>query len=816
MDTSEKVKIFSSFDELNKEIVRDKDTRDMLAQRYAVRFIMLNNFNEFKELAKFMTNIGVDTLDLETLIDAGEDDTWITKDMLKDAIKACKKSTFVTPFSEVARFYNDDDFRGFFNEIMLLEDIHNPNKRIYIPLIGLQNRFTDFLNHFARIQESAPIWRYDAEAQSVEVFFAKYKDFVLPNESVQCQLDSLRDWLMFWKKQAPQERIVCTSAPIAAKYKYSKPDNIFNFTRIANAYEFMTQFLELQFPFEYDEDDKANWEQLLKNLDKTKLDNFSFEAFVRTSFNKVKFDAADVIAEWTDATASSYDRWLLRNYVIYTGFADLYPYIYTCMGSVSSLSDENQLISMIANRILYNDIPANKFSEYAAERRDIIVDNSHLFEQLSDADQNWLYERIREIFQGRGDLNSAIELCTGVFDFEKKLLIGWSVHNPNHKKLAEAVGKFYPDYANYIITNKPSHFKIENQWFTDYIKAYKRAKVEDRYLDEIANFIKTKNNTAANFYKWYFEFEETRGVLAEVNSNVLYRPDRVFWIDGLGAEFLSYILFLIGQENSGMKVVRSQITRSYLPSSTHHNRFEGDIVKKYGALDELGHDSHGYKHFDTLIEELKVIKKIIKDILAISKTQKCTIAIVSDHGLSCLSRKAPSKKYDGKFEHEGRYIKTSDDAITDPDYLVHENKAEGQKYKVALTHSSLSKVPTHQVHGGCTPEEVLVPFILLSNKDITKSIVNHQVKITSEDIMLSNPVVSLTIIPEPKGATLLCEGKSYRMNRCGTTWTVVLDGVSEGCHIVEVKPDGANSISNIPINVVGVGANTDINDMFDL
>lgn len=815
MDTSEKVKIFSSFGELTQEIIRDKDTRDMLAQRYAVRFIMLNNFNEFKELAKFMTNIGVDTLDLETLIDAGEDDTWITKDTLKDAIKACKKSTFVTPFSEVVRFYNDDDFRGFLNEIMLLEDIHNPNKRIYIPLIGLQNRFTDFLNHFARIQESAPIWRYDAETQSVEVFLAKYKDFVLPNESVQCQLDSLRDWLMFWKKQAPQERIVCTSTPISARYRYSKPDNIFNFTRIANAYEFMTQFLELRFPFAYNEDEKAYWEQLLKKLDKTKLDNFSFEAFVRTSFNKVKFGAADIIAEWTDVTASTYDRWLLRNYVQYTGFAELYPYICTCIDSVTSLSDENQLINMIATRILYNDIPANKFSEYAAERRNIIVENRYLFEQLTtEDDQNWLFDRIREIFQGQGNLNSAIELCTGVFDFEKKLLMGWSVYNPNHKKLAEAVSNFYPEYAAYITTNKPSHFKVENQWFVDYIKAYKRAKMEDKYLDEITNFIKTKNNTAANFYKWYYEFDETREVLAEVNSNVLYRPDVVYWIDGLGAEFLSYILYLIGQENSGMKVVRSQITRSYLPSSTHHNRFEGDIVKKYGALDELGHDSHGYKHFDTLKEELKVIKSIIQDILSISKKHKCTVAIVSDHGLSCLSRKAPSKKYDGKFEHEGRYIKTSDDAITDPDYLVHKNEAEGQNYKVALTHSSLSKVPTHQVHGGCTPEEVLVPFILLSNKDLTNSI-KYQIKCTSEEIMLSTPVVNVTVIPQPQSVTLSCEGKTYNMDRVGTQWTTLLQDITEGTHAIDIKPAGAES-SEIKIKVVGVGANSDINDMFDL
>jgi hypothetical protein len=142
---------------------------------------------------------------------------------------------------------------------------------------------------------------------------------------------------MFWKKQAPQERIVCTSTPIAAKYKYSKPDNIFNFTRIANAYDFMTQFLELCFPFAYNEDEKLYWEQLLKNLDKTKLDNFSFEAFVRTSFNKVKFDATDVITEWTDVTTSTFDRWLLRNYVQYTDFSELYPYICTCIDSVASL-----------------------------------------------------------------------------------------------------------------------------------------------------------------------------------------------------------------------------------------------------------------------------------------------------------------------------------------------------------------------------------------------------------------------------------------------------------------------------------------------
>jgi hypothetical protein len=816
MDTSEKIKVFGSFEELTQEIIADKDANDMLAQRYAIRFIMLNNFNEFKKLAMFMVSIGVKTLDLETLIPEGEDDTWITTDMLRNAITSCKdRYTFVTPFSEIVRFYDEDSFRGFFNQVLTSEDTRNPKKRIYIPLIGLQNRFVDFLNHYGRIEESAPIWRYDAEAQSVEVFFSNYKDFTLPNDSLQCQLDSFREWLMFWKKQAPQERIVCTSKPIAAKYKYSKPDNIFNFTKIANAYEFMTQFLELRFPFNYADDDKKYWEELLKRLDKNKLDSFSFESFVRTSFNKVKFDATDIIGEWLNISSTPYERWLLKKYVQHTGFTELYPYFVLCIDSTTDLSDEFQLTDMIATRILYSDIPDNKREVYAPERRQIIVENHYLFEKKVNKEiQAWLFNIIRETYQQQNNLASVIDLCTGVFDFEKKLLMGWSVFNPNNKKLNEAIDMLYPEYAAYLSTKKPTCFNPENQWVIEYIKAYKKAKMEDKYGEEIPVFIKSKNLSSETFYKWYFEFDNSHDVLAKMYNNVVYRPDKVFWVDGLGIEFLSYVIFLIEKEHTNMKVVHSQITRSYLPSSTHHNRFEGENVKKFGALDELGHDSHGYKYLDTLKDELDVIKNIVHDIVAACKNERCTVAIVSDHGLSCLSRKAPSKKYEGKFEHEGRYIKTTEGALSDSDYIVHVNEEDGQKYKVALTHSSLSKSPTHQVHGGCTPEEVLVPFILISNKELASN-VKYQVVVSDEDIMLSNPVVNITVIPQPQSVALTYDGETYNMERIGTQWKTILKNVTEGEHVIDIKPFGAES-KEVRIKIIGVGVNSDINDMFDI
>jgi hypothetical protein len=577
----------------------------------------------------------------------------------------------------------------------------------------------------------------------------------------------------------------------------------------------MTQFLDLSFPFDYLEEDKSFWDELLNSLKNIKLSSFNFESFTRSVFNKVTLTASDVIGEWLNSNNTAFRRWLLKQYVLHTSFKENYPYVALCMEGVSDLNDENQLPNYIATRILY-EMPTSKNREsYAEERRNIIVNNRAIFlNAITQNEQEWLLERTKELFQQNQDLKAAIDICTGVFDFEKILLMGWFIHNPNNSIIKNAIENIYPEFAAYIKTTKPSHFRVENNWCVNYFEEYKKAKLLDKYTEAIAQHIAEKNESAKTFYKWYFEFENSHSLLSEVSSNAVYKPDKVYWIDGLGAEFLSYILYLIDTEQSNMKVVRSQISRSDIPSSTYHNRFDGENVVKYDALDELGHDSHMYKYLYTLKDELNVLKVIIHEIIGNSKKQSCTVAIVSDHGLSCLSRKALSKKYDGKFEHEGRYIKTKEEAQSDPDYLVHKNEIDEEYYKVALTHSSLSKAPTHQVHGGCTPEEVLVPFILLSNKNIPGSI-KYEIKLSPDDVMLSNPAVSLTVIPEPTGVMLTCEGKPYKMDRVGTQWTTLLQDITEGTHIIDIKPDGAPS-HQFSIKVVGLSGDLDINNAFDL
>jgi len=574
----------------------------------------------------------------------------------------------------------------------------------------------------------------------------------------------------------------------------------------------MTQFLGLAFPFDHNDEEDCYWEELLSKIDKENPAAFTFEGFTKSYFNKVKFGASDIITEWAESSRTPFERWLLKNYVLHTPFATKYPYIKLCVESTTSLSEEYQLLNLVASRILY-DFTAENNSKYAEERRQIICANKYLFNSLlADDDKDWLLNRTKEIYNTSGDIDAILDICTGSFEFEKTLLIGSYIQNPDSNKLINAIDKYYPEFSVYLHSTKPIDFKPESQWFIDYIQEYKNAKLKDEYTQGIIDFIKDKNANTTEFYKWYYDFTNSHEKLSEFQNNEDNKPDMIFWVDGLGAEFLSYITYLVEHDNSDLNIIYSAFTSSYLPSSTYHNRFEGVEVKKYGDLDALGHDSAGYKYMSTLVEELNVIKFIIQEIISTCRKGKHTAAIVSDHGLSCLSRKAPSKKYNGKFEHEGRYIKASDYALNDTDYIVYKNENEDQNYKVALTHSSLSKVPTHQVHGGCTPEEVIVPFLLISNK---KKKTDYKVSVSGEDIMLSDPTIKITVIPEPNAVDLTCEGKTYKMDRIGTSWKTTLENISEGTHVIDVKPEGSES-KEFKINIIGVGNSSGIDDLFDI
>lgn len=806
MDATEKIHRYETYDALLDEIRQDMVDNNPLRCRYPVRFVMFNNFEVFKRFARDLSSLGVNPLNLEDLLPKDQPDGWITTDDLSRAIKACSTNTLVTPFSELVRFYKDDDFRGFFNEIMLIEDIDHPSKRIYIPLIGLQNRFSSFLNSFARIEESAPVWAYLIEEHKTEVFLTKIKN---PANSFSAgkhiiSLNSVYEWLRFWKDQAPQTQIICSSSPIYRRNKYSDPDNIFTFKYIENAYEYITSFLEIDVPIAYDQKQEPFWVQLLQDIMSTGPAVFGFTSFICSRFNFFNFKPKDIFFTWSQSETSAYDRWLISNYFLSSQLAEDYPYLKLCFEELKDFNVVQELPTKVAERIFYFSEPTMQMN-YASEREELLLKSPLNFirEHISSVTQDYIKSCLTEISQN--NIRLAIELNTGVFDFEKVLLAAWYADQEKTGLDFETLSHKYKDLALYL-TDQTTTVHREDNWHMDYLREYRQAKLLDEYTDGIKKVIAEKNHDSDSFYGWYHSFEETHNRLAKDLSSHIYNPDKIYWIDALGYEFLPYILSLIKNFGSNYKVVYSEVTRCTIPSATLQNRFDCD--KKYGSLDEVAHDNSGYKKYITLITELHVIQGIVSDILTQNSYGQNTIAIVSDHGLSCLSRKVESLKYDDKVEHDGRYIKIPIEGkiYHDTDYVVHTNENDGLRYKVALTHASLGRRPVHEVHGGCTPEEVLVPYIIITNKP--QGLVQYSYELITNEIQLSNPEITVNIMPQPSAVMLTIADRTFKMNRSGNKWTARIDSLAEGNYTVNFDiPKGTSFQATVKVIGTGIGTN---------
>jgi hypothetical protein len=260
--------------------------------------------------------------------------------------------------------------------------------------------------------------------------------------------------------------------------------------------------------------------------------------------------------------------------------------------------------------------------------------------------------------------------------------------------------------------------------------------------------------------------------------------DKVIWIDAIGMEWVSFIKNYVINQKHDLNVIKKLIGVSNLPTSTDQNKFSN--VKYIQDFDSHIH-SNLYSFPNSIIKQFDEIKRIIDTYIILDLEQ--TIAIVSDHGLTALSRLAVSKKYGKDDSHEGRFIEVNDrDHIPDPDYIIHNSEIDHKNYLIALKHSSLGKKPIREVHGGVTPEEVLVPFIVISNKKESAEI-DFSFTIEKTEIPKKEPLVSITITPKPSTANIEIKGKITKLNFNETTqkWEVNLDKSLSGKIPIKIK-----------------------------
>lgn len=753
-------KDFEHIDHLIEEVKRDKASdgaNSSILNRYPVRFVLFDNFTDSKEFVSELIGLGVTKMQkIVDWMDVEYPDQILTHSYLANCIKQyiddnSESDCIIVPFSELARFYDNHTAKEFEALVSDIKGIQataigfSNRQRIYIPMIGQYGKMSKFFSDSQSI-----IWHLVGTKQengyNLTLTRSMYQVAGLEREFT--IIRTVTDWLKVWRDEKARPNIISTSKSIYALAENAQPDNALSYTVCNNAYEFLTKGLHLDFgEIKYQREDAGNWEKLAEEIE---YKNFSFEKFFNKYFDI--FDLTDYtvfVKTWFENT-EHFKRWLLATY--YTKRFCNKGYICQLLRECK-LYNNQEFVSAAALSIFDMDNP----EEYLEERA-VILNYAHKNKmQLSDDTNDKLYRKLENMAFEDG-YETAMRYITGLSFGEKELMIRWVA---NGHVAINKLAKLYPQLYNYMEKSCGTS-DIHQKWVLDYMDAYKQAKLSNKYTDFIKALIDERNANSVAFNSWYNRFSTVRTLLdGRKDIEVFY------WIDGLGIDWIPFIMQLVEQyKNEGIYLNEIMIARSLLPSKTENNKT--DLLKltnelsKKGDLDGFAHKCISYPQY--LIEEMRIVENAVREIISEHAGKK--IAIISDHGLSYLSQLRIGYNLGGiKSDHYGRCATRKTGATTQDDKYI--TLDDGQTL-CSLRHNSLAaKIADGQgCHGGCTPEEVLVPIIILSSQRQSSE---YSISLIDDAVNGNNPILIFRIkgVSNLEIPKLIYNNTGYNLNNQG-------------------------------------------------
>ena len=335
----------------------------------------------------------------------------------------------------------------------------------------------------------------------------------------------------------------------------------------------------------------------------------------------------------------------------------------------------------------------------------------------------------------------------------------------------------FPELYYYLNWDLIKPDKEIDEWIINYLKHYNFSKVKHSKSKILEDILNDKNRNKSTFSEWFYNLPK---IEIEKNSHCL-------WIDGLGAEWFPLIVYLLNEygEVKGKSVKMKMITRTNLPSITRCNKHK---FEKIEDLDSYIHKQKAYNHPVSLIEEIEIVKSIVRKILSKPFDK---ISILSDHGFSflCLKDFDNTKKLPFKdSEHQGRCMKINENYHDDDYYFVwntEDGDCQDERFIVASKHVSLNNTPYKEVHGGATPEEVLVPYILI---ETDKEKIDYNIEPLNFTISSSNPKIEFKISPFTSNILeASVNGRSLDVSLDENIYTLNLNSLGVGEHTIDLK-----------------------------
>ena len=280
----------------------------------------------------------------------------------------------------------------------------------------------------------------------------------------------------------------------------------------------------------------------------------------------------------------------------------------------------------------------------------------------------------------------------------------------------------------------------------------------------------------------------------------------ILWIDALGMEWMPLLNWTI-TENCNGTIVSASVGQTNLPTETCYNDLWSSMGTPYIKLDKLDKLAHKGvidepDYYACIEEQLAFVAEVHKHITSLLKKHHRVI-VTGDHGTSRLAarffhmRDGFAAPKDATVCSHGRYCKAAEDAgLAIPNTHVFK-RADGLQYIVYTNYDHFKQsgfaagaddddAIYGEVHGGATPEEMLVPIIVIdSNFEMPLSATweKNSVKIMMKKARLSlsfnKPVQKLQVkVAGIDADVALADG--------GRRWSVVVPGIKHGTYTAHV------------------------------
>ena len=730
-----------SLEDLYREIETDKNwtgAESSLRNRYPIRFVLFENFGDFGEFVQVCQDHDVYVQSIEKWMKEGQDDKLIIYSQLaalfESYIKSLPANDFViAPFSEITRFYDNMRYAEFDSLLKTIRLIQSPeeaqsgHQRIYVPIIGMQSKVSKFKD-----DPNIHIWEYHSgtEYDNYHLILTNGTTYGVKGLEERYTLcEDLRHWIALWKnvgaKIKPQ--IICTSKCIFANSDNAQPDNAFKYTVCNNAFEFLTEGLGINLgKLSLREEDMPYWEELASCIDVT---DFDFDVFVNQRFNTLNLNDENAFVQTWFEYKDTFSRWLLKTYFVWKSGER--SYLIRVLENVTSLSTSD-LFSQIATHIF--DEPLDEAS--IGKRLSLLKETKRQHVQIKSLAEQKVKAKLSAMAADpeRGPL-FAMKYMSPLTLSEQCLMVEWVGQGKVEKN---DIKNLFPELYAYLL---PSSIKTGkgNGWTNEYFQEYCLSKVGNQETGSLAKKLKELNGSQVSFETWRDGFKTVKTLMHNRQDIDIY-----YWIDGLGVDWIPFMTQVIDKHKAdGVFLNEIYVAASELPTVTSVNKTKLDELangklEKIGDVDKFAHTQKTYPAY--LVEEFRIVEDAISKVLSLYNGKK--IAFVSDHGISYMAQFGVGLNLAGvETDHAGRcghWLKGS--AQTDNNYIVLD---DGQTL-CSLNNNSLSaKTPMGQgAHGGATPEEVLVPIIIVSNQ---KNANAYSAKLQSSEIVASSPVLRYTI-----------------------------------------------------------------------